>query len=72
MPDISMCRNNNCTIKTTCYRYNAEPSWRQSYSSFSQGDNGKCDHFWKMDQQTQKKLSELNRQRKVVGINITK
>lgn len=35
MPDISMCRNHLCKLKSTCYRYTAIPNpYRQSYSDF--------------------------------------
>jgi hypothetical protein len=26
MPDISMCTNEECPLKESCYRYNATPS----------------------------------------------
>ena len=32
MPDISMCKGEDCTIKETCYRFKATPNeYRQSY-----------------------------------------
>jgi hypothetical protein len=46
MPDISMCINEDCPMKLTCYRYTATPTpLRQSYMSFKWDDTG-CDHFW--------------------------
>lgn len=45
MPDISMCRNETCPIKNTCYRYTATPNKYQSFSSFKY-ENGKCDYWW--------------------------
>lgn len=47
MPDISMCKNDNCPLKEKCYRYTAEPSpYRQSYGLFPQPKDGKCEYFW--------------------------
>lgn len=32
MPDITMCKGNNCPLKETCYRYSAKPNkYLQSY-----------------------------------------
>jgi histone deacetylase complex regulatory component SIN3 len=47
MPDISMCRNKECTLKENCYRFTAkaEELW-QTYSEFTQYKDGKCDYFW--------------------------
>jgi len=46
MADISKCKNKQCPIKESCYRYTvpADPQW-QSYCMFTY-DNGKCDDFW--------------------------
>jgi len=35
MPDITMCRNNKCSMKKECYRFIAEPDIIQSYSFFT-------------------------------------
>jgi len=45
MPDISMCVNEECSIKSECYRYMAKPNvlW-QVYSDFKPVD-GKCGNF---------------------------
>ena len=46
MPDITMCRNERCSIKMSCYRYTVEPSGKwQSYDSFEGEKN--CKHFIK-------------------------
>lgn len=35
MPDITMCVNTRCLMRTSCYRYMAVPSqYRQSFSKF--------------------------------------
>lgn len=44
MPDIAMCKNENCKKKLKCYRYTATPSeYRQSYMNFTRED---CSYFW--------------------------
>lgn len=45
MPDIAMCINEDCPIKSRCYRYTATPSTPQSFSLFHWDGIG-CDHFW--------------------------
>lgn len=51
MPDITMCQNNLCKAKETCYRHviNTEPSecW-QSFGSLGLDDNGACEMYWKI------------------------
>jgi len=50
MPDISMCKNEECIIKDKCYRYTAIPNpYFQTYAGFqpTKGDIGSsyCNHF---------------------------
>lgn len=46
MPDISMCSNNECTIKDSCYRHKAKPdSMWQSYSMFHQSPDESCIYY---------------------------
>ena len=47
MPDISMCENQTCPLKSTCYRFNATPSSYQSYADFKPNKDGVCDAYWK-------------------------
>ena len=51
MPDISMCKGNECPLKETCYRYKANPDHYQSYFvDIPLKEDGTCDHFmeiWK-------------------------
>ena len=36
MPDIAMCKNQECPVRLKCYRFVAIPSeYRQSYMNFS-------------------------------------
>ncbi len=47
MSDISKCKNELCTLKETCWRFNAPSSpYRQSYGSFEQDENDKCEYYW--------------------------
>jgi hypothetical protein len=50
MPDISMCKNEECPLRNQCYRYTAVPEVYQSYASFKPDENGKCDYFIEMAQ----------------------
>ena len=42
MPDISMCQNEKCKVKTECYRYMAIPSNYQLYADFNEKN---CESF---------------------------
>ena len=45
MPDISMCRNETCDKKMSCYRYRAIPNpYRQSYAAFGI-DGEECSYY---------------------------
>jgi hypothetical protein len=46
MPDISMCKNEDCPVKNNCYRFLAKPSFLQSYGLFIY--NNGCESFWNM------------------------
>lgn len=55
MPDISMCINSGCPLRSKCYRYRVKPSDWQSFAKFEPknkpfGDYGDkvldCDYFW--------------------------
>lgn len=56
MPDISMCCNIDCPMKSICYRFRAKPSQMQAYGAFQykwtpmdQHDSTldyDCDDFW--------------------------
>lgn len=42
MPDITMCQNHDCPHAKSCYRHEATPSMRQSYSTFRPEPSGEC------------------------------
>ena len=43
MPDISMCLNNTCSVRTDCYRFRAVANeFNQSYTDFKEADKDKC------------------------------
>ena len=48
MPDIAMCKGDNCPSKQTCYRFLATPSeYRQSYFYPTPTIvDKKCDEYW--------------------------
>jgi len=46
MPDISMCENQTCPLKETCYRFKAIPNTHQSYADFKPDEKGKCDYYY--------------------------
>lgn len=41
-----MCSGEECPAKESCYRFTAEPSYRQSYFLNPPMKDGKCDHYW--------------------------
>jgi len=43
MPDITMCDNQKCPLRNTCFRALAQPSAWQSWSVFEE-HNGKCEY----------------------------
>ena len=46
MPDISMCDNNKCHVRETCYRFKVKPNpYRQSYGFFGNKENTKCEYY---------------------------
>lgn len=51
MPDISMCKGENCPLKEKCYRFKAIPSefWQSYFSEipYSFESNG-CEYFWEV------------------------
>jgi hypothetical protein len=58
MPDITMCKGNDCPLKAECYRHVATPTphW-QSYFVIAPYDhkNGSCDHHVSCDERCHNK-----------------
>lgn len=50
MPDITMCDGNHCELRSTCYRYKAEPSkYMQSYFLKEPFQNpNECVEYWEV------------------------
>lgn len=48
MPDISMCKNNTCPSRKSCYRHTATPNPnRQTYNLFEvEKGKDKCPYYW--------------------------
>lgn len=45
MPDITMCKGEDCEARVTCYRFTATPSKYQSYFMENPGENGGCEYY---------------------------
>lgn len=45
MADITMCDGKNCDLASTCLRYKAEPSMRQSYFVEAPIEDEQCDYY---------------------------
>lgn len=62
MTDITMCKNVDCAIRETCYRFLAEPSEYQAYFVINKVVNTEdnCNHYWKC--LTEEERKEWNRQ----------
>ena len=46
MADITMCTDNHCIKKNSCYRYTATPSkYYQSYFAEQVREDGECEYY---------------------------
>jgi len=47
MPDITKCKNEQCPLRESCYRFTCkpDPDW-QAYTIFEPDKNGECSFFW--------------------------
>ena len=54
MPDMNMCKGDDCPRKETCYRYNAIPT-PQHQAYFMETpliiESGECDYYWGDDKE---------------------
>ena len=62
MPDITLCKGNDCPLKETCYRYKAKPCEYQSYFMESPYKDGDCSHYWEMSSKSSKKLDKVKQE----------
>lgn len=65
MPDITMCVNHKCPLKTDCYRYGAKSTeYSQSYAKFefeTKFDEGiVCDKYMKFPDYGREPLTKIN------------
>lgn len=51
MADITMCNNEKCSLRNSCYRKQATPDYFQSWAAFVQDDSGKCEYYWDMEKE---------------------
>lgn len=49
MADISMCKDNTCPSRKTCFRFIAKPSEYQSYMKFDRKEKAKCNSYWAIE-----------------------
>lgn len=62
MADITMCQNENCKDKETCYRYKAPVSEYQSYFLIDgkfPNDRKECKHYWEYKSGKYKTIEEV-------------
>jgi hypothetical protein len=61
MPDISLCENNTCPSRKSCYRYTATPNpYRQTYGLFDvEKGKDKCSSYWNNEASTKNDSSRL-------------
>ena len=45
MPDMTMCKGEDCEARVTCYRFTATPSKHQSYFMGTPDINGGCEYY---------------------------
>jgi hypothetical protein len=58
--DSTMCDGQGCELKSTCYRYKAEPSkYRQTYFTEAPNDGDQCDYYWETAEERAKNLMRL-------------
>ena len=58
MPDISMCKNETCRMRKTCYRFTANPNSFQAYADFKPS-GWHCKWYEKIDGLPAKKAGML-------------
>ena len=53
--DITMCNDEECKIKESCYRFTAyKNKFLQAYFVETPREDDKCDYYWKNDERTNK------------------
>jgi hypothetical protein len=58
MPDITMCNNDKCNKRESCYRFTATPShYGQSYCNFSESG---CEYYIKTGLKTKTRIKHEN------------
>ncbi len=61
MPDISMCKNNQCPSKNKCFRYMAIANpHRQSYAGFTVDMNDRCSSFVNINNYSNSRVRKLD------------
>lgn len=60
MVDLAMCKNEDCPVKKSCYRYLAKPDSYQSYFTGIKATEEGCDVYWKVS--SEEEVNKLNRE----------
>ncbi len=62
MPDITMCKGDDCPLKNRCYRLTEKPSERQSWFELIPYDHymGGCTHYIKVQRASEIKPIKLS------------
>jgi hypothetical protein len=65
MPDMSLCANDKCPLKTGCYRYRAVPNgmW-QSWTFFEPDSENNCRGFMEIAGRKTRRMSKIAEERK--------
>lgn len=58
MPDISMCEDNLCPSRLTCWRFTAKPfGLGQAYGEFERPPEvERCDYYWPVKGETEREV----------------
>ena len=60
MSDITMCQDNECPHRDTCYRKLAQANpYRQAFFTTSPRDGEKCTHYWPMQDTINRNPKEM-------------
>lgn len=71
MPDITMCADEQCPKRKTCYRFIAAPSGRQAYFMGSPMRDGACEYYIEAKARSQVRRLDAQTGRGTEKINFT-
>lgn len=59
MSDITLCKNQDCSLSHDCWRFNAPPDINQSYADYNQDEDGRCDAYWDMEKVMEETINSI-------------